>query len=90
MIPAKQIQKEMKEYTMFNFKIYKSINNFNTYYDKKNIVALTIFSSGWKGKYHCIEEWGEYERHHLYTSEEISKTYRIKSFSRKISLSFIN
>lgn len=80
------------EYATYNFKKYNSCNNnFNIYSDSENVVALTIFSSGWKGKYHCVEEWGEYGEtgHHLYTSEEIFKIYGIKSFSRKEKLTKI-
>jgi hypothetical protein len=79
------------DYIKYNFKKYKSIN-FYKYYDTEAVMALTIFESGWSGKYQCIEEWGEYgsTEQHLYTSEEISKIYGIKSFSRKEKLIKIN
>ena len=75
----------------YNFVQYKSIN-FYKYYDIENVVSLTIFESGWRGEYHCIEEWGEYEKteHNLYTADKIFKIYGIKSFSRKEKLKKIN
>ena len=77
--------------TKYNFKKYKS-DNFYKYHDTENVVSLTIFKSGWSDMYQCIQEWGEYGStdQHLYTSEEISKIYGIKSFSRKEKLIKIN
>ena len=75
----------------YNFKKYKS-GNFYKYHDTENVVSLTIFPSGWKNEYQCIQEWGEYEQseYHLYTSEQIFRIYGIKSFSRKEKLLKIN
>jgi len=81
----------------YNFVQYKSPHffpgfNFYKYYDNEAVLSLTIFNSGWKGLYQCVEEWGEYgnSEYHLYTSEEIFKIYGIKTFSRKEKLKKIN
>ena len=79
------------EKAKFNFIKCKSVI-LHRYYDATNVVSVSIFKSGWKNKYQCVEEWGEYEttEHHLYTAEEISKYYGIKTFSRKEKLDKIN
>lgn len=79
------------EKAKFNFIKCKSVI-LHRYYDATNVVSVSIFKSGWKNKYQCVEEWGEYEttEHHLYTAEEISKYYGIKTFSRKEKLDRIN
>jgi hypothetical protein len=62
------------------------------YYDEYNAVVLTIFKSGWRGRYHCILEWGEFEDtdHKLYSSIEIYEHYGINTFLRKEKLDKIN
>ena len=75
----------------FNFNSYKS-GTVYSYYDKENVVSIRIFKSGWKGKYNCILEWGEYETtdSHIYTAEQIYQHYGITIFLRKEKLIKIN
>ena len=62
------------------------------YYDEQNAVVLTIFKSGWRGRYHCILEWGEYEdtNHKLCSPNEIYEHYGINTLLRKEKLDKIN
>ena len=81
----------MKLAVRFNFTQTKG-GVLNTFYDQHNVVALYIFKSGWKGKYECVEEWGEYENsnHNLYDAEDINHIYGINTFLRKEKLDKIN
>lgn len=71
----------------YNFTKNKS-GKIYSYTDIENAVCLHIIKSGWKGKYDCILEWGEYERVDVdvYTAEEIKHYYGINTFSRKEKL----
>ena len=66
----------MKLAVRFKF-IQNKSGELNTYHDEKNVVALYIFKSGWKGKYECVEEWGEYgsSDSNLYTAEDINHIF---------------
>ena len=75
----------------YNFIQYKS-GELNRYYDKGNVVSLSIFKSGWENLYNCVLEWGEYEMSEVktYTANEIEKFYGITTYSRKEKLNKIN
>lgn len=75
----------------YNFSQYNT-GKLNGYFDKQNVVMLYIFKSGWKGRYECVEEWGEYEssEHHLYTADDINHIYGINTYLRKEKLTKIN
>jgi len=79
-------------YAKYNFVEYKSSGEVKKYYDKENVFALYIFKSGWEHLHHCILESGDFETvdYYTYTSEQIHKTFGIKSFSRKEKLNKIN
>jgi len=81
----------MKLAVRFKF-IQNKSGELNTYHDEKNVVALYIFKSGWKGKYECVEEWGEYgsSDSNLYTAEDINHIYGINTYLRKEKLNKIN
>lgn len=74
-------------YCKYNFVQYQS-GILNSYYDKENVVSIHIFKSGWKGKYECVMEWGEYGSSELFvrTAQEIENLYHIMTFSRKEKL----
>lgn len=76
----------------YNFSKCKSSNDLHSYYDKENVVSLRIIKSGWKGKYDCILEWGEYEQAdvNVFNGEQIRKYYGIYTFSRIEKLKKIN
>lgn len=76
----------------YNFIKCKCNNDIHSYYDQENVVSLKIIDSGWKGKYDCILEWGEYGTAdvNVYNGEEIRKYYDIYTFSRKEKLKRIN
>lgn len=82
----------MIEYTKYNFVLVKSTEDYYSYVDTENAVSLRIIESGWRGRYDCILEWGEYERADVdvYTVDEIQKYYGIKTFLRKEKLIKIN
>ncbi len=76
----------------YNFIKIKSSDELYSYYDEENVVLLRIIRSGWKGKFDCILEWGEYEQADIkvFTGEEIRKYYGITTFLRKEKLMKIN
>lgn len=75
----------------YNF-VQNKFGDLCRYYDKDNVVSLSIFKSGWDNIYNCVLEWGEYEQSEMktYTANEIEKFYGIKTFSRKEKLIKIN
>ena len=89
-----------EKFANFNFKEYRrgtlkgtDKNRFvRQYYDEEHVVLLTIFPSGWKKRYNCVLEWGEYQDTHyeLYAAQEIEHFYGIKTFLRKEKLDIIN
>jgi hypothetical protein len=64
----------------------------SSYYDRENVVSLTIFKSGWSNLYECILELGEYGTSQLSTLTpfEIQNIYGIKTFLIKEKLKKIN
>jgi hypothetical protein len=62
------------------------------YVDMENAISLLIVKSGWKDKYDCIIESGEYGSVDvwLYTAQQIQKYYGITTFLRKEKLIKIN
>jgi hypothetical protein len=67
-----------------NIKLYQ-------YYDEENTISLTIFKSGWKNIYQCIEEdpiFGTIIR--TYSPEDIMSEYGINTFLRKQKLNTID
>lgn len=76
----------------YNFKKINSIQELYRYYDNECVVALYIFKSGWKNKYNCVLEWGEYgtSESNVYNAEEIKYFYGINLFLRKEKLIKIN
>jgi hypothetical protein len=74
-------------FAKYNFISNKS-GKIYSYVDIENAVSLRIIESGWKGKYDCVLEWGEYERVdvNVYTGEEIKHYYGINTFSRREKL----
>lgn len=69
---------------------FSKIKNGETYrfVDLENAASLIIIKSGWKDRYDCVLEWGEYERADVdvYTAQEIQKYYGINTFLRKEKL----
>lgn len=78
-------------YVKYNFVKTRS-GVLNNYVDIENALSLYIFKSGWKDKYECVLEWGEYERCEVncYTGAQIESIYHITDFSRKEKLNKIN
>ena len=82
----------MKTHAKYHFVQTTKSEELNRYYDKDNVVALSIFKSGWFNLYNCVFEWGEYERSEIKhcTPFQIEQWYGIKTYSRKEKLLKIN
>lgn len=64
----------------FTFKKEGTIGTYISFYDSDSVCSLKIIQSGWRNKYHCILEWGEYEDvdYELYDKEQIQQRFLVE------------